>query len=738
MKRFLLTTIACLLATVEIGRTEKCFAQAFSQLIASFETPEEIQKIKTTDARVSLVAEHVTEGKQALKIEFQRAARPSVQFPAKDKPWDWSQSGGLAFDLTNPSDEDVDFVLRIDDAASGDSPQHSVSGHVRIAAHRSTSFFYPLGASTPMEHGMRGGPPFPEIEPIIYISRNRINEAHITAFQLYLDHPTAARTLILDNVRLLPSLSYVGIVDAFGQYTRAEWPGKIREAADLVQQRAQEETTLQAAPALPDRDEYGGWASGPEVQPTGFFATTQREDKWWLVTPRGHLFFSLGVDVISIQDGFTLIEGREKLFTWLPAPNDALARHYSDTNNVLYGPIKKGKTFNFYTANLERKYGADYLAKWRSFALDRLRAWGFNTIANWSDPALFEQERVPYTPTIDISGDYARVASGQDYWGEMHDPFDPKFAAAAERSIRDVAQKYRDDPWCLGYFIDNEMSWGSGGSDRGHYGLALGTLAGEKGSPAKRAFVEQLKLHYRKVQSLNHAWGTPFSSWDALLEQSYHPDGALTPQMKDDFSSFLKVFAQQYFRVVRDALKRFDPNHLYLGCRFAWRTPEAAEAAAEYCDVVSFNIYRPRLDAGEWAFVNSLHRPCIIGEFHFGALDRGMFHPGLVSTPNQEARAAMYQDYIRTVVDTPAFVGCAWFQYYDEPLTGRTYDGENYNIGMVTATDTPYAEIVEAAKRVHAEVYTRRARTDNTYSRPGKATVSGVRSSCHFTGDEGQ
>ena len=29
-------------------------------------------------------------------------------------------------------------------------------------------------------------------------------------------------------------------------------------------------------------------------------------------------------------------------------------------------------------------------------------------------------------------------------------------------------------------------------------------------------------------------------------------------------------------------------------------------------------------------------------------------------------------------------VGCHWFQYVDEPLTGRAYDGENYNIGFVT------------------------------------------------------
>jgi agarase len=68
----------------------------------------------------------------------------------------------------------------------------------------------------------------------------------------------------------------------------------------------------------------------------------------------------------------------------------------------------------------------------------------------------------------------------------------------------------------------------------------------------------------------------------------------------------------------------------------------------------------------------------------------------------------MYQDYLRTVLDHPAFVGCHWFQYIDEPLTGRTYDGENYNIGFLTVTDAPYPEMVAAAKAAHGEAYARR------------------------------
>jgi hypothetical protein len=41
----------------------------------------------------------------------------------------------------------------------------------------------------------------------------------------------------------------------------------------------------------------------------------------------------------------------------------------------------------------------------------------------------------------------------------------------------------------------------------------------------------------------------------------------------------------------------------YLGSRFAWRTPEAVEACAHWCDVVSFNLYKSSIanDGDEWA-----------------------------------------------------------------------------------------------------------------------------------------
>jgi agarase len=53
-------------------------------------------------------------------------------------------------------------------------------------------------------------------------------------------------------------------------------------------------------------------------------------------------------------------------------------------------------------------------------------------------------------------------------------------------------------------------------------------------------------------------------------------------------------------------------------------------------------------------------------------------------------------------------VGAHWYTYADQPLTGRD-DGENHRIGFVDVTDTPYPEMVNAARRVANDLYLLRA-----------------------------
>jgi hypothetical protein len=678
------------------------------RLLNSFETPADVAALQNHGVRLESIARGATDGKQALRVSFLDGEYPNIQAVARE-PWDWAAFGALALDMTNPGSEPLEFGIRVDDDLRADGIKFCCQAGGRIEPGQSMTIALPLAeAVDPMKYGMRGLPPaHPEMHALQPYSAKPINLHHVVAWQVFMHRPQQPAVLILDNVRLVEwRIPLDGIVDEFGQYAKADWPGKLKDVSGFAARRSAEEADLKAHPAPPDRDKYGGYTKAPARRATGFFRTEKIDGKWWLITPDGHVFFSTGMDCVTLWNA-TITTGREQMFAWLPDKTDPLARHAGRFSNIHSGPVKQGADFNFFTCNLERKFGRDYEQPWFDEAITRLLSWGFNTIGNWSDQRLYGNGRIPYVATTGIGGPHRRISSGSDYWGKMHDPFDPQFRQDTADAIRGLAARIKDDPWCIGWFVDNELSWGGWGDDNGRYGLALGSLAEPGDCHAKNAILSQLKTKYGQIGKLNEAWGANFADW-AALQKPYKPSGQLSSAMKADLAAFVRDFARQYFRVVRDELHKADPNHLYLGCRFAWHTPEAVAAAAEICDVVSFNIYQPRLDPAKLPALKTFDKPCIIGEFHFGALDRGMFHTGLVSTPNQKARAAMYQDYLRSVAEHPNFVGCHWFQYVDEPLTGRSFDGENYEIGFVTVTDTPYPEMIEAARAVHAEIYPRR------------------------------
>ena len=682
---------------------------ADTRLMFSFENPAELERIKTTNARITRVPQHATDGRYAAQIDFEATDQPRVEL-APDAA-DFRPFASVALDVMNPSEEPLSFAMEVEDAGGAKVVARTA---LPLRAGERASFALPLNAPPPLEMGMRGEAAMPGFR-LLAQDHHAVNTARIAVIRIYLNKPGKARTMILDNIRLAHGISYEQIVDAFGQSAKEEWPGKLTRASQFQSRRAEEEAELKLRPGLPDRDEYGAWVSGPKLESTGFFRAAKHEGKWWLVAPNGRLFFSIGLDCVTTREGGTVVEGREKMFQWLPAADDPLAAHYETAPagtplGLRDIKLNSGKGFNFYTANLQRKYGDDWKRQWQATALARLRAWGVNTIANWSDPALYGNGRVPYTVTLDIRGAVGEVSSGSDYWSSMRDVFDPRFAQAVDDSVRAMAEARRDDPWCLGYFVDNELAWGNMRNERARYGLALGALSQGADSAAKRSIVGQTKTRYGSIDRLNAAWGARLASWEEFLAKPYQPEGEWKPGLREDLAAFMTEFATRYFRTIRDALKKYDPHHLYLGSRFSSYTREEVLVAAEYCDVISFNIYRARVNPAEWSVLDGIDKPVVIGEFHMGALDRGIFHTGLVATPDQAARAAMYQDYVRSVADHPLFVGCHFFKFNDEPLTGRPLDGENYNIGFTTVTDSVYPELVTAAKAVHSEVYTRHAR----------------------------
>ncbi|MHC5036224.1 MAG: beta-agarase [Planctomycetota bacterium] len=665
-------------------------------VLFDFEKGFALDKVEARDVKIRL-----TEAPKGRALSLRTGHRikwPGITLKPQNPPWDLSRHTHVALDVCNHGEKSVHVCCRADNPGA-DGVVRCVTEKIVLKAGESGVLSVPLIRSPWILEppfsivGMRGKP---------VDMRRKVNPACITAILVFVPLPKADHAFTIDNIRAEGKASsgeekpkpFLPFIDPFGQYRHKTWPGKILRVEDFPARIREEAADLLRFPGPEEWNAYGGWRKGPALKATGFFRTAKVKGKWWLVDPRGRLFWSHGIDCVGFRNATTPITDRKVYFQDLPPRDSPLAPFYGKGSWAPHGYYKgKGRyeTYNFTGANLFRKYGTAWRDRAKAVIHTRLRSWGLNTIGNWSDGKIRLDRQTPYVTSLSSAG--PPIAGSTGYWRQFPDPFDPRFREGVQKRLEKEKGRAAGDPWCLGIFIDNELSWGKGTF------LAACTLRSPAEQKAKIECVRFLRKKYRTLAALNAAWGTKHATWDALLHSRESPD---PKRAAPDLKAFSSKIAEAYFRICREEVKRAAPQTLYLGARFAWVNDHVIRAAAKYCDVLSFNLYRYSI--ADFRLPEGVDKPVIVGEFHFGALDRGMFHTGLKAAKDQDDRAAKYKAYVQGALHHPLFVGTHWFQYGDQATTGRG-DGENYQIGFVDVCDTPYPETIRAAREVGYGLY---------------------------------
>jgi hypothetical protein len=114
--------------------------------------------------------------------------------------------------------------------------------------------------------------------------------------------PVGNPTLDVRNVRLSNDdpgsevLDKLPVVDQFGQWIPAEYPGKIKSLEQLKSEWDREDKSLR--PGEFGYCQYGGFAS-TQAKATGFFRVEQIDGKWWFVDPDDVIRLGRFFDVYS-------------------------------------------------------------------------------------------------------------------------------------------------------------------------------------------------------------------------------------------------------------------------------------------------------------------------------------------------------------------------------------------------------------------------------------------------------
>ena len=332
---------------------------------------------------------------------------------------------------------------------------------------------------------------------------------------------------------------------------------------------------------------------------------------------------------------------------------------------------------------MEAKFG--HKTGWLSLETKNYKSVGLNTLGCWSDWKQVRQSDtpIPYTRRWNFMSTYAKNHVTQerrrDYYAENGAifVFDPEFAQFCDEHAKQLVET-REDPYLLGHFSDNELPF----YKNKRYGGML----------ARFLELDRDDLGYIHT----YQW--------LVTRKGTENTEAITDQDETDFQQYVVA---TYYRIVSQAIKRYDPNHLFLGSRFhggAKRSKAVVRGAGRYVDVFSYNYY------GAWTpsrknmdlWVQHGKKPFLITEFYVKGGDASMKnHEGAGwIVPTQVDRAAFYQHWVISLLSHSGAVGWHWHRYQD-------YDDSKHdsNKGIVNCNFEWYVPLEEAISNISHQVY---------------------------------
>lgn len=316
---------------------------------------------------------------------------------------------------------------------------------------------------------------------------------------------------------------------------------------------------------------------------------------------------------------------------------------------------------------------------------------GYNALGAWSDNESFkavkDQQSHPFSYTI-IKGfmsDYGRQRGGT-YQASGHTGypdntifvFDPEFESFCDGYAKQLAVN-KNDKNLLGYFSDNEMPFQK---------LSLDRYLAKKDTTDPGCVAAKKWLNEKNILIQN-----------------------ITDKERNEF---LGVMAERYYSIVSKVIKKYDPNHLYLGSRFhsyEKKVPEVFQAAGKYVDLIAVNYYREwtplQEDVTNWEAWSG--RPFIITEWYTKGEDSGMPNYSgagwIVRT--QKDRGLFYQNFTLALLESKNCVGFHWFKYQDNDPSNLKTDPSNRdaNKGIVTLGYKVYNDLTDKMKELNFNVY---------------------------------
>jgi parallel beta-helix repeat protein len=321
---------------------------------------------------------------------------------------------------------------------------------------------------------------------------------------------------------------------------------------------------------IQETNEKIGFANESEFPATGFFNVQKKDGIWWLITPEGEKFYSVGIAFVEL-----------------------------------------GK---FYYGNI---------SDWIDMTQDRLNEWGFNTL-NGGDGDFF-----PDMPHI-YKFSFKQITV-EDGWKHRRIPdvFDKGWQEQVRSIINETAKNLRGNPNIIGYQTDNEMKWGPDVVDDNT--LLETYMAANKSTSGKIKTVDFLRERYdNNTDDFNHVWNMDIEDFDDLFDytrfgvKGWKIRGGRAKDDIDIFSRLVPLLSSEYSFPGRDSIWPIIPKAeliergIIISAKYAYSQEGRAnlfEWYAKKCLNTPYLVghtwfsYRDKLNVVNWGLVNLWDEP---------------------------------------------------------------------------------------------------------------------------------
>ena len=169
---------------------------------------------------------------------------------------------------------------------------------------------------------------------------------------------------------------------------------------------------------------------------------------------------------------------------------------------------------------------------------------------------------------------------------------------------------------------------------------------------------------------------------------------------------FLRVIAREYFRVMGEANRKHDRNHLIFGDRFAFNTivPEVLKEISPWVDAIAIQPpFQPGFPKAKYQEIHELTgKPILICDFAIRFKDGDKSIRGWKLQEDARAAGVHYAKYIRAALETPYIIGAFWCNPVDS--TGAFNSSGGLKQGFFGDGLTPRPGLTEAVIELNRHI----------------------------------